>query len=317
MSHNDSNLSALLQDTEQMEAGIVESQSTSQMKETIQLLLNKMNEIVTVNNKMLEKIQSLQEENDKIQVELYDQKVELTELNQYGRRENIELCGIPESVKDNDLETHVLEVATSMGVKVQANGIHALHRIGKQSNSRPRNVIVRFVNRKSAFSMLKNKRKLNSGKFKRYFIIENLCPYNKRIFNRLYRLKKNKDIHSLWTYNGNIFVKVRENDERQQVFHLNDIDNLWGESEAGSDDSRLHHVASVSADDSDGDNSSPAVTPVTNSEAPGDSQNSSTSLSSRKPPVPPKPSLSSTHLSVVEEENSFVSTPIEPITINV
>ena len=320
--HNDSsNLSALLHDTEQMEAEIIESQSNVKLKETIRVILDKVNEICNVNNQMLKKIRSLQENNDKLYDEIYEQKVDLTDLNQYGRRENVEICGIPESVSQDELQKHILEVTRSMGVKVPPNGIHIVHRLGKNRNSRPRNVIVRFVNRQTAFSLLKNKRKLNNGRYKNYFITENLCPYNKKIFNKLYGLKKNKEIHSLWTYNGNIFVKIREGDDRQQVCHLDDIETLFEPSEACSDtDGRFDHVASVSGSDSDAETftvdaeTSPPVAPT----AANESRLSTTSeSSSSKPPVPPKPSLSSTHLSVVEEEASFVSTPIEPITINV
>ena len=303
MSHQDSNLSALLHESEAMEAGIVESQTTSKLKETIEILLVKMNEIVTVNNQLLKKIRSLQDDTDKIYDELYDQKVELAELNQYGRRENIELCGIPESVKQEELEKHVLEVAKSIGVNVPPKGVHIVHRIGKQTNNRPRNVIVRFRDRITAFSMLKNKKKLNSGRFKKYFIVENLCPYNKKIFSKLYRHKKDKEIHSLWTYNGNIFVKVQENDARQQIYHLSDIEHLFEESEADSDDSRLDHVASCSDNDDDASstdtvansNVSPVVTPATTSAAPS---------------LPPKPTR---RLSVVAEVPSLLSSQIEPI----
>ena len=323
--HNDShNLSALLHDTEQMEAGIVGSQSNVKLKETIGVILEKVNEICTVNNKILAKIRSLQENNDKMYDELYEQKVDLTDLNQYGRRENVEICGILESVSQDELQKHILDVTKTMGVKVPPNGIHIVHRIGKSRNSRPRNVIVRFVNRQTAFSLLKNKRKLNNGRYKNYFITENLCPYNKKIFNKLYGLKQNKDIHSLWTYNGNIFVKIRENDDRQQVYHLDDIESLFEPSEANSDtDSRFGHVASVSGDSDAGDSSPDAPNAAAADEnhpsslSNQSSQNSVQSSSSRKPPVPPKPSLSSTHLSVVEEEDSFVSTPIEPIRITV
>ena len=51
------------------------------------------------------------------------------------------------------------------------------------------NVIVRFVNRKTAFKLLKHKKNLKNTLHKNYFITENLCPYNKQIFNKLYKLK--------------------------------------------------------------------------------------------------------------------------------
>ena len=225
------------------------------LKETIQAIADKLSEVVEVNCCLVKRVDELTKNQDEIYDQLYDHKVDLTSLNQYGRRENVEFCGIPETIKQEDLLPHIVEVMKSMGLKrITEKDIHNYHRIGKQSNSRPRNVIIRFVNRKTAFTLLKNKKKLNSGKFKRYFITENLCPYNKQIFNKLYRLKKNKEIHSLWTFNGNVFVKVAENDERTQVFHLDDIDGLFADREQVSDDSqdsRVDHVASVSSSESD------------------------------------------------------------------
>ena len=221
------------------------------LKETILAITEKLSEFVEVNSRLMQRVEELTKNQDNIYDQLYDHKVDLTSLDQYGRRENVEICGIPETIKQEDLLPHIVEVMKSMGLKrITEKDIHNYHRIGKQSNSRPRNVIIRFVNRKTAFTLLKNKKKLNSGRYKRYFIIENLCPYNKQIFNKLYRLKKNKDIHSLWTFNGNVFVKVTENDERTQVFHLDDIDGLFADQDPDSDDShdsRVNHVASVSS----------------------------------------------------------------------
>ncbi len=119
----------------------------------------------------------------------------------------------------------------SIGLNVPAYQIVGVHRIGKKRPNRPRNVIVRFINRKNAFTLLKNKKKLNTGQYKRYFIIENLCPYNKRIFNKLYKYKKEDEIHSVWSYNGQVFAKVDENDEPTRIEHFDDIDDLWEESE--------------------------------------------------------------------------------------
>ena len=167
---------------------------------------------------MLEKLQSLTKDNDELYDESYELRKELASLNQYGRRENVEFCNIPESINQENLQNHIITVMNSMDIKVAPKDIHNLHRIGRSSPSRPRNVIVRFTtNRKTAFTLLKNKKKLNSGNYKRYFITENLCPYNKRIFNALYRRKKNDELHSLWTYNGNVFVKIHELDDRTQV----------------------------------------------------------------------------------------------------
>ena len=210
----------------------------TKLKENFRLVVDKLNEICKVNTVMLQKLKALSDdneklvsENDKLYDELYDQKIELTSLDQYGRRENVEFCNIPESISQEQLLKHIIEVMKSVNITVTGKDIHAHHRIGKSSSNRPRNVIVRFVNRKTAFTLLKNKKKLKNTQYNNYYITENLCPYNKKLFNILYKRKKNKDIHSLWSYNGNVFVKVREDYDRVHVQHLDDIDDLFSDDD--------------------------------------------------------------------------------------
>ena len=59
------------------------------------------------------------------------------------------------------------------------------------------NIIVQFVNRKNAFTCLRNTKKLyKSSKqdYKKVFIVEKLYRSNKNIFNYLYKLKKENKI---------------------------------------------------------------------------------------------------------------------------
>ena len=189
-------------------------------------MLQKIQELVAENNDLADKNSDLSDEVKK-------QKIEITELNQYGRRENVEFCNVPESIDQQSLENHIITVMKSIGINVPAHQIIGVHRIGKKRPNRPRNVIVRFVNRKNAFSLLKNKKKLNTGIYKRYFIIENLCPYNRQIFNYLYKSKKNDEIHSVWSFNGQVYAKVNENDDPSRIQHFDDIDDLFEDSDYG------------------------------------------------------------------------------------
>ena len=207
--------------------------SIQKLKNDLKLVIDKLNEVCLVNTKMLQKIAVLSEENDELYDSIREHKLEMTNLNQYGRRENVEFCNVPENIEQSSLEKHIIAVMDSIGVKVASHNIVAVHRIGKKNRNRPRNVIIRFVNRKSAFSILKNKKKLNtSNKYKNYYIIENLCPYNKKIFNTLYKHKKQEEIHSVWSFNGQVYAKVGKDDEPTLVSHLDEIDDLFYEESA-------------------------------------------------------------------------------------
>ena len=151
--------------TDQQCSAATESTETLQkFKDNMRVVVDKLNEVCKVNTIMLEKLRHLTVENDTLSKELdniyddlYYHKIEITGLNQYGRRENVEFVGIPESFGQDQLQTHIIAVMKSMGMNnITGKDIHAVHRIGKKS-SKPRNVIVRFVNRKTAFTLLKNK----------------------------------------------------------------------------------------------------------------------------------------------------------------
>ena len=80
-------------------------------------------------------------------------------LEQYGRRNNIIISGIPDSVKTEDLEESVTEILSDIHVKVTTNDIEACHRVGKSDNKiGSTKTIVRFVNRKNGKQALYNKK---------------------------------------------------------------------------------------------------------------------------------------------------------------
>ena len=86
-----------------------------------------------------------------------------TQLNsQYGRRNNMEINGSPNSVSDDNLESAVVNVLSkATNEHVTADDIEACHRIGKsKGNSKKTNV--RSINRKHCKCALINRRKLKS-----------------------------------------------------------------------------------------------------------------------------------------------------------
>ena len=122
----------------------------------------------------------------------------VSRLDQYGRRENIEIAGIPEFISDKELESKVLLILKKIGLMhIRHYDIVACHRLGKKRRSECRNTIVRFVNRKDALSCLKLGNRLGLCSelgFNNLRILENLCPSYRSIFEQLTELKENGKI---------------------------------------------------------------------------------------------------------------------------
>ena len=73
------------------------------------------------NNRDLKKsMKDLTEYNDGLFDKCYQLDCQLTSLNQYSRRNNLEIQGIPERIKQCDLENHVIETFIKIGIKVES-----------------------------------------------------------------------------------------------------------------------------------------------------------------------------------------------------
>ena len=94
---------------------------------------------------------------------LCDLENEVNEMNQYSRCENIEMQNIPESVVQEDLEKFEINLFKEIKLEISSYDLVAVHRLGKPSSRKNRNVIVRFLNRKLAFSCLLNGKLLNTS----------------------------------------------------------------------------------------------------------------------------------------------------------
>ena len=166
---------------------------------------------------------------DNLHSEIKQAEIKVNQLSQHHRSRSIEICNIPESVKSNQLREYVIELCKDINVTISDWSIAAVYRVGKRSVNKPGNVVVSFVNRRYTFLTRRNRRLLatvKDQKYKKLFIIENLCPLNKQIFNRLYKLQKQGSVNKVWTYGGEVYMKLAERGERIKVSHPDDIDNL-------------------------------------------------------------------------------------------
>ena len=85
----------------------------------------------------------LQQKFEKLENRIYELESDLNKKDQYNRRNNIEIQGIPSDINDNFLEDKVIEMLGEVDIVATKSDIDDCHRLGKNSNT-----TVRFVNRK-------------------------------------------------------------------------------------------------------------------------------------------------------------------------
>ena len=127
-------------------------------------------------------IKNLQVENESLRkkVNVLENKVltlesEHNSLEQYGRRNNIEITGIPDNVPDQILEEKVVDILKEISVDVSPKDFEACHCVGVSKNN-SKKIKARFINRKhskKALTSRKNLRKSSSHNCN-VFINENL-----------------------------------------------------------------------------------------------------------------------------------------------
>ena len=87
---------------------------------------------------------------------------ELNVSTQRMRENTIELTDVPDSVRDEFLESKFIEMMDDIGVKLRENEIHGIHRLPHRRGSTYKPVIAKFVNRKTAEEIMFQKKRFNT-----------------------------------------------------------------------------------------------------------------------------------------------------------
>lgn len=146
---------------------------------------------------------------------------ETDKLNQYGRRENIRIAGIKEDVADENLKTEVARICSSLGVVLQPDD-YRCHRLGvKSANSvKPRQVIVRFMNRETRNRVMDAKKDLHTkAEYKHLFIFEDLTALRFKLLNMV---RNHDDVKTAFTRDGKIHAYMK-NGEKKTVDSPDDL----------------------------------------------------------------------------------------------
>ena len=221
----------------------------------VENILKRLDVLESNETKSSETIKKLQEENKSLRKRVEDLEVTVDDnelrfidveksvlgVEQYSRRENFEIAGIPTNVPQHELKDKVIQIANTICERTQpitASDIHACHRL-KEENGQA-SVIVRMVNREDTVNILKSKKTLpeksttDLGYQNKLFINENLCAGTKDIYLIARQLKKDKHVSSCWTFNGVVHVKKRESDQKgKKIFHLADFEKHFTLSQLG------------------------------------------------------------------------------------
>ena len=151
-------------------------------------------------------------------------------MEQYDRRNNIEINGIPDNVEDKNLEHSVIEVFNSANIQISHNDIEDWHRIGK-SKGNSKKTILRLVNRKYRKQILYNRRKFKNFDGSgigmpnaKIFVDENLTISNHQLAFNCRKLEREKLISKTYSSNGIIRIVQIHGNKPIKVFDHSKLD---------------------------------------------------------------------------------------------
>ena len=160
------------------------------------------------------------------------------DLEQYSRRECVEIHGIPlpksTDVKENTNEI-VVKIGHLMGVDVKEEDISVSHRLSTSKNYKGNRstpaIIAKFVRRDVKECYYRGRKKLKGRTTQdlgldvknNIYINESLTESNKNLFKDALRVKKDCNFAFAWTMNDNIYLRK---DQTSPVIYIRSRDDI-------------------------------------------------------------------------------------------
>ena len=223
-----------------LEENKVIREQCNELQKSLEFHINKMEELVTKNKDLKSEVKSLKEtlneaneERDQLYTDLGTAINQIDDLEQYTRKHNLDIHGIPEKTEEN-LADQVITLGNALNVTIRRDDIDICHRMFTgRSASKPRPIIVRFKTyrtKKELYGVRKSLRNQNMNHIFQgagiVYINENLTRMRRQLFAKVWKRKKSEQWHSAWTIDDKIFMKLSLGDHPVRIYSQEDLDNI-------------------------------------------------------------------------------------------
>ena len=159
------------------------------------------------------------------------------DLEQYTRKECVEIRGIPVAATPSEEQTNniVTNVGKLLGMDITQNDISVSHQMPQSQKHKgkpgPPAIIVKFTRRdvKDNFYRARKQlkdlttRDLGYSEKNKIYLAESLTERNRILFKDCLKVKKDMEFKFIWTLNGKIFMRK---DKDSAVHHINNKGDL-------------------------------------------------------------------------------------------
>ncbi|XP_065223980.1 uncharacterized protein LOC135848117 [Planococcus citri] len=188
--------------------------SVEKIQTDVDKIISDIQNLQSTTNDHKNRLQDLEEENS----ELWN-KIE--EMEQYSRKNNIIINGIPYQ-EDENLHTIIKNLGDKLETNVSEGDINATHRLPTKKRGQIPPIIVRLNKRSVKDQMIRKSRekRINSSDLdfsqqppRPIYVSEHLTSFSMSLLSKGVELKKKKLIAGAWSNDGKIFIRPKENDK--------------------------------------------------------------------------------------------------------
>ncbi len=155
---------------------------------------------------------------------------------------NVRLVGLPESqpLGSDEMKTNIIQFSEDyLGLDdLSKDDIEEATRLGKEQEDKPRDVLITFRNKQIRNKFYRQRRNLYDTSTMRsptgIYINEDLTPYRQRLYFDARNLRKRAAIHSVWTSDGTIMIKLEESSIPKPMLNHRDLADLLRKSSDGT-----------------------------------------------------------------------------------
>ncbi len=189
----------------------------------------RLDEVEEDNRKKQRRIERLEYMINQRDAKIKELKMSIDELEQQHYMKEVQIVGIQESESDEeDLKRFLNMAKAKMGQKLKKTDVEHIHRLGKKSEKKSRDVIIKFKEKTVRDTFYQNRKKLiikNDTKNSIY-VNDHLTHYRKGLLYSARQLCKAKKVTAAWSQQGNILVRKSDNDSIKQIKSYEDLEEF-------------------------------------------------------------------------------------------
>lgn len=183
---------------------------------TIGVIQSAVNILVTENDLRKEEYAKIVAENSDLRLRTSNLQMQVRELEQYSRKDNVEIVGVPLSRGENPYSI-LGRLSKVLKLEFDARDVSMCHRLPRREGQEHPNIIARFISREMKSSWVRaareNRARLTAALLSdtwpstNIYINDHLTPHNKMVLSRAKRLVREKRLAYVWTSDCRILAR--------------------------------------------------------------------------------------------------------------